>query len=169
MTTLEHVVTSIYPAAARLLPVKMHTPAAWALVTAIGIHESRFLFRRQVAAFDGTGAPQYGPARGWWQFELGGVRDVLTSGRTRVEAGVVLDALGYPADPHEIHLALQHNDVLAAAFARLLVWNDARRLPDQNHAVDGWLIYLAQWRPGAADKRAQDWTAEFTAGWNTIG
>ncbi|MCY1303002.1 hypothetical protein D9M70_526890 [compost metagenome] len=45
--------------------------------------------------------------------------------------------------------ALEHDDVLAAGFARLLLWSDPKPLPlagDEQGAFD---LYLRTWRPGA--------------------
>lgn len=135
--TARYVVEAVYPAAALLLPPAMNTPAAWRMLTAIGLQESRFRYRAQVL----------GPARGFWQFEMGGVNGVLRHEASRDAARDVLARLAYAdTSPQKIHEALQHNDVLAACFARLLLWTDARPLPATSSA--GWESYLDTWRPG---------------------
>lgn len=44
--------------------------------------------------------------------------------------------------------ALQHDDVLAAGFARLLLWADPFALPTLGDAQGAWDLYLRTWRPG---------------------
>ena len=63
MTTMITLVrTYALPAACSLLPARMDTRAARALLVAIGLQESRFEHRRQIG----------GPARGFFQFEAMG-------------------------------------------------------------------------------------------------
>lgn len=149
--TARYVIEAVYPAAALLLPPAMNTPAAWRMLTAIGLQESRFRHRAQVG----------GPARGFWQFEQGGgVAGVLRHEASRDAARDVLARLCYTdPTPQKIHAAIEHNDVLAACFARLLLWTDARALPTT--ATDGWTQYLATWRPGRP--HPQTWGMFFEA------
>ena len=58
----------IYKAAAALLPPELNTRPAWAMLFASGMQEDRLDARRQIG----------GPARGFWQFELGGIAGVLS-------------------------------------------------------------------------------------------
>lgn len=155
MTPLRYVLTHVYPVAFSLLPPQMDSAKARAMLTAIGLQESRFLHRRQAGP---------GPARGWWQFEMGGVESVLSHHASRSSAEAVCLVLGYdPADERGVHLALEHNDVLAACFARLLLWTDPRLLPGADRPVDGWTQYLATWRPGKP--HASTWGGHFAAAW----
>lgn len=125
------------PAALSLLPAKMDTPAARAMLLAIGLQESKFQHRTQVQ----------GPARGYWQFEeQGGVMGVLTHRQSAALSVTVCDALGYVPTPNGAFPAIADNDVLACAFARLLLWTLPDALPTT--AVEGWAQYLAAWRPG---------------------
>ncbi|MCY1226558.1 hypothetical protein D9M72_387930 [compost metagenome] len=131
--------TAIEPALA-LLPLKMDTPAARLLLLAIGLQESRFLYRRQLGS---------GPARGLWQFERGGgVRGVLTHPASREHAYRICGIRGVEPVAAAVHPALEADDVLAAAFARLLMWTDAWRLPAVGDVQGGWEIYVRTWRPG---------------------
>jgi hypothetical protein len=131
--------TAVKPALA-LLPVKMDTPAARLLLLAIGLQESRFLYRRQLGS---------GPARGLWQFERGGgVRGVLTHPASREHAYRICGIRGVEPVAAAVHPALEGDDVLAAAFARLLMWTDAWRLPAVGDAQGGWDMYIRTWRPG---------------------
>ncbi|MGE8449110.1 MAG: hypothetical protein ACN6OP_00520 [Pseudomonadales bacterium] len=131
--------TAVNPALA-LLPVKMDTPAARLLLLAIGLQESRFLYRRQIGN---------GPACGLWQFERGGgVRGVLTHPASREHAYRICGIRGVEPVAAAVHPALEADDVLAAAFARLLMWTDAWRLPAVGDVQGGWEIYVRTWRPG---------------------
>ena len=44
--------------------------------------------------------------------------------------------------------ALEHDDVLAAAFGRLLLWTDPRAPPAVGDESGAWALYLRCWRPG---------------------
>lgn len=154
--TALHVARAVLPAAYSLLPTQMASPQASALLLAIGLQESRFLVRRQYGG---------GPARGWWQFEVGGLEGVLEHPSSRLSATGVLAVLGYAgATAREVHQALEHNDVLAAAMARLLLWTDARLLPQTpRDAGEGWQQYRRTWRPGKP--RPETWGEYFTSAW----
>lgn len=168
MTTQQYVAQCVIPATARLLPEVMDSAPAWALLLAIGRQESGFRYRRQVAGRR-NGETVFGPARSWWQFEEGGgVAGVLRHAKTRAIAADVLTTLGYGgADARTAHLALEDNDVLACLFARLLLWTDARALPlGPGAASQGWLIYLATWRPGTP--HPQTWNGHFSTAWTAL-
>ena len=130
--------SAISPALA-LLPARMDAPEARVMLLAIGLQESRFLHRRQIG----------GPARGFWQFEKGGgVRGVLTRPVSRNEASRICRVRNVVPMAAAVYEALDKDDVLAAAFARLLLWTDAGRLPAINDAQGAWDLYLRTWRPG---------------------
>lgn len=140
----------VLPAAMQLLPARMDSLEARAMLMAIGLQESRFLHRRQVG----------GPARGFWQFEAGGgVRGVLEHQATRPLVGPILQLLRY--EPHEVYDALADNDVLAAVFARLLLWTHPGPLP--RDATGAWGYYLAIWRPGKPHR--ETWDALYAEAW----
>lgn len=129
---------AINPALA-LLPANMDSPAARVMLLAIGLQESRFVHRRQIG----------GPARGFWQFEKGGgVRGVLMHASTREQAQLVCKARGVPATADAVYEALDKDDVLAAAFARLLLWSDPKALPPIDAEAAAWSLYQRTWRPG---------------------
>lgn len=154
--TAQYVIGTIYPAAFALLPPQMNSGPALAMLTAVALQESRFEHRRQMG---------HGPARGFWQFETGGVRGVLRHTASRASALAVCAVLGYdPDDVAGIHEALADNDVMACCFARLLLWTDARMLPQgPAQSVDGWAQYLACWRPGKP--HASTWGPLFASAW----
>lgn len=154
--TTEYLRTFVLPAAYELLPAEMESPAATAMLLAIGWQESRFAHRTQIG----------GPARGFWQFEQrGGVAGVLSHHASREPAGEALRQLSYPEDatPFVIYDALAHNDVLAAAFARLLLWTVPQGLPSAGQSSRGWSQYMAAWRPGRPHRAT--WASAWSHGW----
>ena len=155
---IDHVHAYTVPAAYSLLPEAMRSPEATALLLAIGAQESRFESRRQCS----------GPARGFWQFEPAGVRGVLDHSASHVPIRAVLRALRYGEADHagEILHALEHNDTLAACFARCLLWTLPGRLPGPNDAEEGWMLYREAWRPGKP--RRETWTANYAIGWGAV-
>lgn len=132
-----------YPARAvneafAFLPTKMDSRQARIVHAAIGFQESEFKARRQFGN---------GPARGFWQFESGGgVKGVMTHAASKKYAQAICQARGVPFVQKDVWAALEHDDVLAAVFARLLMWADAAPLPQNER--DAWLMYERTWRPG---------------------
>lgn len=138
MTLDEFTQQAIEPAYA-LLPARMRSPRATLMLLAIGLQESRFLHRRQIG----------GPARGYLQFERdGGVRAVLRHPVTKIHAITLCAARGVLAAPQQVYDAIEHDDVLAAGFARLLLYSDPAPLPALGDEAGAWSYYLRNWRPG---------------------
>lgn len=130
--------TAVMPALA-MLPDSMNSAKARVMMLAIGLQESRFELRRQVG----------GPARGFWQFERdGGVVGVLEHRASKDHAAALCAARGVKADKDAVYPALENDDVLAAGFARLLLWTDPRALPVVGDSGAAWDCYLRNWRPG---------------------
>jgi hypothetical protein len=156
MTTETYVARVVLPGAFSLLPGSMATPEASALLIAIGRQESdEWRARRQYAN---------GPARSFWQFERGGgVVGVLRHEATKEHARRICRLLCVEPTPEAVHTAIEYQDVLAAVFARLLLYSDERPLPSAEKPVDGWLLYLATWRPGKPIETK--WAGNFKAGW----
>lgn len=122
-----------------LLGARFASDEARVMLVAIGYQESRFQHRAQIG----------GPARGFWQFEQGGgVHGVLQHHSSRAHALRVCEALRYKPTENLIHTVLADNDVLAAAFARLLLWTDPGPLPAIGDVDGTWGYYLNNWRPG---------------------
>ena len=137
---------AIAPAMA-LLPARMATHQAELMMLAIGLQESRFTHRRQVR----------GPARGFWQFEQGGgVAGVLRHPVSREHALRVCDARGVQTVAEQVYQQLEHDDVLAAAFARLLLWTDPAPLPKPGEVGRAWDLYNRTWRPGKPHRQTWD-------------
>lgn len=133
--------------ALELLPAKMTCPEAEVLLLTIGLQESRLTHRRQIG----------GPARGLWQFERnGGVRGVLEHPASRGYAVSVCKIRGVEHLPAAVYAALEHDDVLAAAFARLLLWTDPKALPAVGEIGAAWDYYLRTWRPGKPHRHTWD-------------
>lgn len=135
--TPNHLLTLAINPALSLLPEKMTSEPAKAMLLAIALQESGLRHRVQVG----------GPAKGWWQFEPIGVSGVQGHHTTRELAAGADHTFLYASDA--VYDALQHNDVLAATYARLLLFQCPDKLPSGRMDVDeGWRQYVRQWRPG---------------------
>lgn len=148
------IIDKTFPA---LLPASMLNRRARVMLLAIGLQESRFEDRHQVLAGGGKG-----PARGFWQFERGGgVKGVLEHPASAKLAEQVCKARGIVADRATAWAALEFDDLLAAAFARLLLLTDPAALPAEDDAESAWRYYLRVWRPGAAKRDYDGLHAKF--------
>lgn len=131
-----------------MLPSKMDTAQARVLVYAIGLQESGFEFRRQVVMSGGRLQP-VGPAKGFWQFERrGGCHGVVSHFASRYWMADVCRERGCLFTSAALWDAIEHDDVLAAAAARLLLFTDQSRLPDVGDQAGAWRTYERVWRPG---------------------
>lgn len=155
--TLSEIRRSAIEPALLLLPAKMCSPQAEVMLLAIGLQESRFVHRRQIK----------GPARSFWQAELGGgmVHGLLRHHLTSELAVAVCDARGVQPVNEHIYTAIEHDDVLAAALARLLLWTDPGKLPSKGEVDAAWQLYLRTWRPGAHSCGDQAQKDELRAKW----
>ena len=154
MILLDAVLHNAIRPALDLLPAGMDTRAAHVMLLAAGLQESRLIHRAQK-----TRDPYVkGPARGLWQFERGGgVMGVMSHHATADHACALCTALGEPWDATLVHERLEYSDVLAAGFARLLLWADPFPLPlvnDDHQAA--WQCYLRCWRPGKPHRDTWD-------------
>lgn len=147
MTLTEVLRLAIEPALL-LLPARMESAEATVMLLAIGLQESRFEHRRQIK----------GPARSFWQAEKGGgmVHGVLRHPTTRKHALSVCDARGVQPVDETVYVAIEHDDVLAAALARLLLFTDPYPLPKLGDAAGAWDYYLRTWRPGRPHRHSWD-------------
>lgn len=133
-----------------LLPVKMDSRQARIDHAAIGFQESGFLARRQIITVTRDGrkvnVPE-GPAMGFWQFESGGgVKGVMAHSAVSEIARRACHSRGVPFVQDTVWRALGEDDVLAAVFARLLMWTDSAPLPKTEG--EAWAMYARTWRPG---------------------
>lgn len=175
MDLIWHIFKQTIPAAYSLLPGQMDSREATAMLLTIGLHESGFRARKQgplrplksIEDFD----PTAGPARGFWQFErAGGCAEILQSPDTKDIAVPICKMFLIDPNPRAVHAAIGLHDVLAACFARLLLYRDARPMPSPVEASKGYSIYLRNWRPNAdaAASHAKDWPGNFLAAWNIV-
>lgn len=132
-----------------LLPPVMDTEEASVLSLTIALQESRCTTRRQLIVKDGKLQP-LGPAKGIHQGELGGglCTGVPRHPATAAHAANVLAARGVANNPRAIWNALEHDDVLSFALARLLLFTDPAKIPSLCDVDGGWRYYLRTWRPG---------------------
>lgn len=143
-TLLMTVSGTVLDKALALLPVKMDTPAARVQMLAAGLQESGLTKRVQVLNGGGRG-----PAHGLWQNEQGGgVRGVLNHEASHVLALKVCAARGVAPTSAAVWARMEFDDILAAAFARLLFFTDPKPLPTVDDAYGAWALYLRVWRPG---------------------
>lgn len=128
---------------------RFRSPAADALMLAIGLHESGFKTRRQYGN---------GPAKGLWQFERGGgCAAVLTHPASRSYMEHACAEHGIDATPAGLWNALEFDDLLAAKAARMLLWTDPQPIPTTADAA--WAYYVRNWRPGKP--RPQTWASNY--------
>jgi hypothetical protein len=160
LLTLPEVVEYAIRPAYALLPRRMDSPLATCMLLAIGLQESRFAYRAQIV----KGRPYVkGPARGFWQFEKGGgVYGVMNHPATQKHAVALCVRRKVAWDDDVIHATLEVDDVLAAGFARLLLYSDPAPLPalDADHEI-AWDYYERTWRPGKPHR--ETWDAFHTA------
>lgn len=139
-----------------LLPAKMDSPAARALVLAICLQESDLRHRAQIG----------GPARSYAMFELrsGALLDVLNKPSTREPARDLCAALDVEPTASAVYEAMQFNDVLAAGVTRLYLWTSPLPMPiDLDLAYQ---FYLAVWRPGKLSP--ERWPSRYVAAWSVV-
>jgi hypothetical protein len=148
----------VIPAAFAILPAALRSDEAASLLLAIGAQESRFATRHQRPV---------GPALGFWQFERAGLRAVLSHPRTKEIAARVITTMDYDGRAFvTLHQALEHNDIFAAAIARLLLWADPAPLPGPEAADDAWHTYLRTWCPGRP--RPATWAPYYADAWRRV-
>jgi hypothetical protein len=145
MSSAREILTGPMSEARRLLPTLNWDENVCTLMLAIGLQESKLVFRRQMGN---------GPARGIFQFEKGnassrgGVTGVMMHNATTGLLKHVADERGIPWSADAIWAALETDDVLACAVARLMLWTDPKKIPVRCDADGGWDAYLRIWRPG---------------------
>jgi hypothetical protein len=158
---IDQVLRYIVPCAYSVLPKAMASPKATVMLLAIGLQESRFLDRRQGGD---------GPGRGFWQFERGGgIKGVMTHPKTNGPLATALTELRYASvigDAVKLHAIVEHNDVVACVFARLLLWTVAGPLPSRDEPGKAWAQYIDGWRPGKPHR--ETWTNYYVEAWARV-
>jgi hypothetical protein len=143
----EAALVDIIQPAMGLLPARMGSATAEVLLLAIALQESGLSTRWQVTA--PAKPAKKGPARGLWQFELGGgCAEVTTHPSLGAQTRAVCVVRGWQATAPAIYEAIERDDILAAALARLLLWVQPNALPEMGDEEGAWRAYLRGWRPG---------------------
>ena len=146
--------TALLPAL-RMLPPRMDSPEARAMIIAIGLQESRLQWRKQIA----------GPAHGYLQFERsGGVAGVLTHPSSQRYAKECCVRLDIEPEPVSVYMAIVYNDVLACVFGRLLLWTSPMKLPKRDEPLAAYMLYLSCWRPGKP--HPESWDGHYAKAWS---
>lgn len=147
---LKDIIAIIFSALVHL-PSKMTSREAILMLLVIGLQESRFMHRRQLPN---------GPARGFWQFELGteksrgGVWGVFLHSQSRDHLKKLCEVRNVEFHPNSIYKAIEHDDILAAGVARLLLWTDPKALPAIGQVDAAWELYANRtWRPGKPHRK----------------
>jgi hypothetical protein len=138
------------PALAILGP-RFDSLEARVLLLTIGLQESRLTAHDQVDAGN-----MIGPALGLWQFERNGVAGVLFNMATHPHAVALCEARGVAPTTRQVWLHLATDDVLAAGFARLLLYANPHPLPGLGRGAEAWNYYRDSWRPGKPIRRTWD-------------
>lgn len=123
------------------------TQPARKMMVAIAVQESGLRHRRQVR----------GPARGLWQFERIACEEML-----RRYPAITTDLcreLLFERHVDVIYGSLADSDMLAACFARLLLWSDPRPLPGRGDEEAAWNYYIRNWRSGKPHRNR--WTTSW--------
>lgn len=154
----QHVTQSVQKAFYSL-PAKMSNEQARVMVYAIGLQESKFLYRRQMIEKGGKLVPD-GPAKGYWQFERGGgCRGVINHSASRYWMHDLCEQRHVQFDSLSLWNAIENDDILAAAAARLLLFTDPFKLPAVGDEQGAWDLYARVWRPGKP--HPEDWPANY--------
>ena len=137
------------------------------MLIAIALQESRLAHRWQVLQGGGKG-----PARGLLQFEQGtrasrgGVWGVYLRKTSASLLAPVCHARGVALEPGAIWSALETDDVLAVAVARLLLLTDPYPLPELADPRGAWNLYMRTWRPGRP--HPSTWDAYYDRAWSEV-
>jgi len=140
----------------RFLPPEMDSLAARAFLLTVVQQESRLRHRRQI----------HGPARSYFQFERAGVRAVLGHLASAEHARRACALLDVEPTTDAVYLAIEHHDVLACIFARLLLWTLPGKLPQEHEPDLAWSQYLSAWRPGKPHRST--WDGFFIEAWRIV-
>lgn len=144
----------------QLLPPKWATKEATVAILAAGYQESDFESRQQIVVNKEGKLTPTGPAVSWWQMEKGGaIRGVLNHDVTKAMARVVCEARGVAPTPDAVWEAMKKDDVLGAAFARMLLYTNPYKLPAIGKKAEMWDLYLREWRPGKP--KPQKWDKSY--------
>ncbi len=160
MLRLSNVIeTAVVPACSFL---GMDSDEARVALLAIGLQESRFEARCQILKGGGRG-----PARGFWQFEKGGVLGVHRHRASHEPLRLLCHERDVSFDVAPIWTALECDDVLAAGVARLLLYTDPKPLPKLGECEQAWGYYTRNWRPGKPHRKT--WNSLYAEALQEVG
>ena len=134
---LEAILDEIIEPGLALLPPALVSDEAAVLLLATGLQESRFVYRRELG----------GQGLGFWRLSGSMMTQVLQHPQTARLAQRLCEAAGIECRARTLHAALEFNDGLAAAFARLLLLSAGQGLPPCGRPEQAWLLYLRLWQP----------------------
>jgi len=142
-----------------LLPPRLTSDTARAMLVAVALQESDLRHRRQIG----------GPAVSYLMWEPGSQSALPGLLRHRASSGMAAEftaALDY-ADltPEELRQACITDSVLCAGLGRLLIWTLPEPLPA--NVLEAYSQYIAAWRPGKPTKRR--WPSRWRQAWETVG
>lgn len=152
------VLGAIRQALTEYLPQRMDAVGARLMMLTIQKHEDpeerryQLVKRTEATALENIVGPKTakGPARSLWQMEQGGgVKGVLHHNSTGALIDDICDRFEVSNSTVSCWKAIEENDVLAACFARLLLWSDPKEMPTVSDADGAFDLYLRTWRPGA--------------------
>jgi hypothetical protein len=160
MTPRDFLAVAVTPALS-LLPERMDSAAARAMLVAIALQESDLVNRRQIK----------GAAKSYFQFEPPtrghvAIRGVLGHKLTADLAREALLRLDCPTDIMAVHDVVEYSDVVACVFARLLLWTLPQRLPQPTETDMAWRQYIDAWRPGKP--HPQRWPERYARAWMEV-
>lgn len=157
---LSEVMSAILIPAMAQLPAKMSSDKASVMLLSIGLQESRFEFTRQMGN---------GPAASYWQGEQGGglVTGVMNHPATKDIAAGLYASHNVAPTPAAVWQAIQTDQILACALARLLLWSDPKPLPEVHDTDAAWLTYKSIWRPGKP--HPETWAGYHAAALDCLG
>lgn len=161
-------VAAILPAL-DLLPTNMTSTEAKAQMLAHAIQETKLQDRRQVVwNQEEQRLTPTGPARSFYQFELGGLSLMLRHQACQHHAARFVGALGYSdATPPEILDIMVYDSVLASGMARLNLWWHAHPLPKRSDGPEvAWAYYIDTWNPGKPHRHS--WDDAWRLAWDTV-
>jgi len=93
----------------------------------MGLQKSILSARFQAAP--ASSALRKGAGRGLWQMRIDDVSRLLTTNSTKERSEAISNKYVGAVHPHAVWATLEYNDVLAALFARLMLWPDPAALP----------------------------------------
>ena len=158
MTTGIFLDVAVKPALS-LLPPRMDSADARAMILAICLQESKLTYRRQIR----------GPARSYAQFEGGkmsGIANVLSHPKSAKLARSFCLDLDIAPDLAGVYEAIEWNDVLCAGFTRLNLWTSPSPMPGIDEPDRAWHVYESVWHPGKPHPAT--WNGYYAQAWAAV-